>query len=391
IWTTGPAEAAANAGVQILFNMNASPYHKHKLKQREQLVTQRAKDNSLYIAYTNLVGGQDELIFDGNSMLVDSDGEVVFHAPQFEEGLYTIELEVKDQQLLKQDTVRIEYASTEENVYQALVMGIRDYVSKNNFKGVVIGLSGGIDSALTTAIAVDALGADNVEVLIMPSRFTADMSNDDAIEQANLLGIKHEVISIEPIFEAMLKSLQPRFAGLAADITEENIQARCRGILLMAVSNKSGTLLLTTGNKSEMAVGYSTLYGDMCGGFAPLKDVWKTLAYRLANWRNQQGRVIPENVITRPPSAELREDQRDEDSLPPYEQLDPILERYIELDISPEKIVAEGFDREAVDKVVRLVDRNEYKRRQAAPGVRITNRAFGRDRRYPITSGYLET
>ncbi|MEQ8428655.1 MAG: NAD+ synthase [Gammaproteobacteria bacterium] len=391
IWTTGPAEAAANAGVQILFNMNASPYHKHKLKQREQLVTQRAKDNSLYIAYTNLVGGQDELIFDGNSMLVDSDGEVVFHAPQFEEGLYTMELEVKDQQLLKQDTVRIEYASTEENVYQALVMGVRDYVSKNNFKGVVIGLSGGIDSALTTAIAVDALGADNVEVLIMPSRFTADMSNDDAIEQANLLGIKHEVISIEPIFEAMLKSLQPRFAGLAADITEENIQARCRGILLMAVSNKSGTLLLTTGNKSEMAVGYSTLYGDMCGGFAPLKDVWKTLAYRLANWRNQQGRVIPENVITRPPSAELREDQRDEDSLPPYEQLDPILERYIELDISPEKIVAEGFDREAVDKVVRLVDRNEYKRRQAAPGVRITNRAFGRDRRYPITSGYLET
>lgn len=391
IWTTGPAEAAANAGVQILFNMNASPYHKHKLKQREQLVTQRAKDNSLYIAYTNLVGGQDELIFDGNSMLVDSDGEVVFHAPQFEEGLFTIELEVKDQQLLKQDSVRIEYASTEENVYQALVMGVRDYASKNNFKGVVIGLSGGIDSALTTAIAVDALGTDNVEVLIMPSRFTADMSNDDAIEQANLLGIKHEVISIEPIFEALLKSLQPRFAGLAADITEENIQARCRGILLMAVSNKSGTLLLTTGNKSEMAVGYSTLYGDMCGGFAPLKDVWKTLAYRLANWRNQQGRVIPENVITRPPSAELREDQRDEDSLPPYEQLDPILERYIELDISPEKIVAEGFDREAVDKVVRLVDRNEYKRRQAAPGVRITNRAFGRDRRYPITSGYLET
>lgn len=391
IWTSGPAEAAANAGVHILFNMNASPYHKQKLKQREQLVTQRAKDNSLYIAYTNLVGGQDELIFDGNSMLVDSDGEVIFHAPQFEEGLHTIELETKDQHLLKQDTVRIEYASTEENVYQALVMGVRDYVSKNNFKGVVIGLSGGIDSALTTAIAVDALGPDNVEVLIMPSRFTADMSNSDAIEQAHLLGIKHEVISIEPIFETLLKSLQPRFEGLAADITEENIQARCRGILLMAVSNKSGSLLLTTGNKSEMAVGYSTLYGDMCGGFAPLKDVWKTLAYRLANWRNQQGRVIPENVITRPPSAELREDQLDEDSLPPYEQLDPILERYIELDISPEKIVAEGFDREAVDKVVRMVDRNEYKRRQAAPGVRITNRAFGRDRRYPITSGYLET
>ncbi len=390
IWVPGPAADAANAGAQILFNMNASPYNRNKLQQREQLVTQRATDNELFIAYTNLVGGQDELIFDGNSMLVDNQGNVVFHAPEFEEGIYEVTLEISQQHLSTKHKATIEYVSTEESVYRALVMGVRDYVIKNNFKGVVIGLSGGIDSALTTAIAVDALGADNVEVLIMPSRYTADMSNDDAIEQSSLMGIRHEIISIEPVFSEILSSLERRFTGLAADITEENIQARCRGILLMALSNKTGTLLLTTGNKSEMAVGYSTLYGDMCGGFAPLKDVWKTLVYRLAVWRNQQGRVIPENVITRAPSAELRADQRDEDSLPPYEKLDPILERYIEMDISPEKIIADGFDREDVEKVVRLVDRNEYKRRQAAPGVRITNRAFGRDRRYPITSGYLE-
>ena len=390
IWVPGPAANAANAGAQILFNMNASPYNRNKLQQREQMVAQRATDNELFIAYTNLVGGQDELIFDGNSMLVDNRGNVIFHAPQFEEGIFEVTLELTRQELSSRQKSPIEYASTEESVYQALVMGVRDYVEKNNFKGVVIGLSGGIDSALTTAIAVDALGAENVEVLIMPSRYTADMSNDDAVEQSRLMGIQHEIISIEPVFSEVLSSLKERFSGLAADITEENIQARCRGILLMALSNKTGTLLLTTGNKSEMAVGYSTLYGDMCGGFAPLKDVWKTLVYRLAVWRNQQGQVIPENVITRPPSAELREDQRDEDSLPPYEELDPILERYIEMDMSPEKIIAEGFDREHVEKVVRLVDRNEYKRRQAAPGVRITNRAFGRDRRYPITSGYLE-
>ena len=390
IWVPTPAMDAARAGAQILFNLNASPYHKNKLEQREQLITQRARENNVVIAYTNLVGGQDELIFDGDSMLVDGDGEFVFHAPQFEEGLYHVKLDTRSGKLQKSATIDIQYASTEENVYNALVLGVHDYVRKNNFDGVVIGLSGGIDSALTTSIAADALGADNVEVLIMPSRYTAQMSNDDAIEQSKLQGVRYQVISIEPAFETFLESLQPRFAGLPTDITEENIQARIRGILLMAISNKTGKLLLTTGNKSEMAVGYSTLYGDMCGGFAPLKDVWKTLVYKLANWRNQQGLVIPENVIHRPPSAELREDHLDQDSLPDYDELDLILERYIELDINPEKIIAEGFDKENVDKVVRMVDRNEYKRRQAAPGVRVTARAFGRDRRYPITSGYLE-
>ena len=319
-------------------------------------------------------------------MLVDQNGNIIFHAPQFEEGLYSFEFDLKS----TNESVSITKSTDEEIIYKALCMGVRDYVYKNNFNGVVIGLSGGIDSALTTAIAVDSLGAENVEVLIMPSRYTAQMSIDDAVEQANLLKIKHETISIEPTFKSFLDSLASRFSDLPEDITEENIQARCRGLMLMAVSNKTGKLLLTTGNKSEMAVGYATLYGDMCGGFAPLKDVWKTMVYKLACWRNQQNLVIPENIITRPPSAELREDQVDQDSLPDYDSLDAILEKYIELDMSPGKIAEEGFDSEIVDKIARLVDKNEYKRRQAAPGVRITQRAFGRDRRYPITSGYLE-
>ena len=281
--------------------------------------------------------------------------------------------------------------SKEESIYRTLVIGVRDYVTKNNFNGVVIGLSGGIDSALTLCLAVDAIGADGVEALLMPSRYTSEMSIEDSIALSNNLEVRHDIISIEEPFAAFSQALSPLFHDLPTDATEENIQARCRGILLMAVSNKTGKMVLTTGNKSEMAVGYATLYGDMAGGFAPLKDVSKTLVYMLSRWRNTISPVIPQRIIDRPPSAELRADQKDEDTLPPYDILDPILERYIELDQSPQDIIAAGFDGRTVLDVVNMVDRNEYKRRQAAPGVKITKRAFGRDRRYPITSGYKET
>ncbi len=390
VWVPKFVQDAANAGAQLLFNMNASPYHKNKLSQREEIISKQASDSGLYIVYTNLVGGQDELVFDGNSMIIDNYGKRIFHAPQFVEGLYSVTLNLKSPDNHKLDNVSIPSSTEEENIYNALVLGVKDYVRKNNFKGAVIGLSGGIDSALTLSIAVDALGSDNVEVLIMPSRYTADMSNEDACLQAKMLNVDYEIISIEQPFNALLKALEARFKDLPTDTTEENIQARCRGILLMAVSNKSGKLVLTTGNKSEMAVGYATLYGDMAGGYAPLKDVWKTLVYRLAVWRNTLQAAIPQRVIDRPPTAELRHDQLDQDSLPDYETLDPILEQYIELDMHPEKIIAKGYDTETVYKVITLVDKNEYKRRQAAPGVRITKRAFGRDRRYPISSGYTE-
>ncbi len=385
IWVHEPIEAAATAGAKVMFNINASPYHKNKLSQRESIITSHAKDSNMHIVYCNLVGGQDELVFDGNSMIVNNEGEIIFHAPAFKEGLYDFDLNLNQSK-----DIKITSDTEEENIYNALVLGTQDYVKKNNFNGALIGLSGGIDSALTLSVAVDALGAENVEVLIMPSRFTADMSNEDAYQQAKTLGVKYEVISIEEPFKSFLKALEPRFKGLASDTTEENVQARCRGILLMAASNKSGKIVLTTGNKSEMAVGYATLYGDMAGGYAPLKDVWKTMVYTLAKWRNTKGQAIPKRVISRPPSAELRHDQVDQDSLPDYEILDPILEQYIELDTPPEQIIKNGFDTDTIYKVIRLVDRNEYKRRQAAPGVRITKRAFGRDRRYPITSSYNE-
>jgi NAD+ synthase (glutamine-hydrolysing) len=387
IWVPEPISNAADAGAKIMFNINASPYHKNKLIEREKMISERAKNANMHVVYTNLVGGQDELVFDGNSMIVNNEGEIIFHAPQFKEDLYSFDLRIG--QSIKEKYL-IEKHTEEENIYNALVLGVRDYIRKNNFKGALIGLSGGIDSALTLSVAVDALGAENVEVLIMPSRFTADMSNEDAVLQAKLLGVTYEIISIEQPFESFLEILSPRFKDLPVDITEENIQARCRGILLMAASNKSGKLVLTTGNKSEMAVGYATLYGDMSGGYAPLKDVWKTLVYKLAIWRNTIQETIPERVISRPPSAELRHDQVDQDSLPDYDILDSILEQYIELDKHPEQIIKNGYDADTVYKVIRLVDINEYKRRQAAPGVRITERAFGRDRRYPITSGYIE-
>lgn len=390
IWVPEPINDAAKAGAKIMFNINASPYHKNKLMEREKMISERAQDSNMHVVYTNLVGGQDELVFDGNSIVVNNQGEIIFHAPQFEEGLFNVHLDIEQSKVETNAVISSPVANEEESIYNALVLGVRDYVRKNNFKGALIGLSGGIDSALTLSIAVDALGAENVEVLIMPSRFTADMSNEDACLQAKILGVNYEIISIEQPFESFLEALKTRFKNLPVDTTEENIQARCRGILLMAASNKSGKLVLTTGNKSEMAVGYATLYGDMSGGYAPLKDVWKTLVYKLAIWRNTQQRVIPERVISRPPSAELRHDQIDQDSLPDYDILDPVLEQYIELDIPPEQIIKNGYDADTVYKVIRLVDINEYKRRQAAPGVRITERAFGRDRRYPITSAYIE-
>lgn len=387
IWVPEPINDAANAGAKIMFNINASPYHMNKLAQRESMISKRAQESNMHIVYANLVGGQDELVFDGNSLVVNNEGNILFHAPQFQEGLYDFQLDLEQSNDKHKPNSKV---TEEENIYNALVLGVRDYVRKNNFNGALIGLSGGIDSALTLSVAVDALGPENVEVLIMPSRFTADMSNEDACEQAKTQGVNYEIISIEQPFASFLNALEPRFKDLPMDTTEENIQARCRGILLMAASNKSGRLVLTTGNKSEVAVGYATLYGDMAGGYAPLKDIWKTLVYKLAKWRNTQQRVIPERVIERPPSAELRHDQVDQDSLPDYDVLDSILEQYIERDNHPEQIIDNVHDADTVYKVIRLVDKNEYKRRQAAPGVRITERAFGRDRRYPITSGYLE-
>lgn len=391
IWTEKPALDAAKAGAKLLVNINASPYHARKLAEREQVMLKRVEETGLNIVYVNLVGGQDELVFDGGSMIINNRSEFVFRAPHFEEDLYFVEVTETENGLdFQSDSNTDSQTDRLADIYQALVLGVRDYVHKNGFKGAVLGLSGGIDSALTLAIAVDALGAENVEVLVMPSRYSAAMSAEDAITMALNLGVKYEVLPIEKPVSAFNDLLAPVFSGLAEDATEENIQARCRGILLMALSNKSGKLLLTTGNKSEMAVGYATLYGDMAGGFAPLKDLSKLLTYEISSWLNTRGEIIPQRIIDRPPSAELRPDQKDEDSLPPYEVLDPILERYIELDQSPEMIIEAGFDRETVLHITGLVDRNEYKRRQAAPGVRITKRAFGRDRRYPITSAYKE-
>ena len=391
LWTEDHAREAAQAGAELLININASPYHTDKAAVRGELLRRRAVEHNIAIIYVNLVGGQDELVFDGGSLVVDGNGEFVFRAPQFEPGLYLVELErAGDSIALRAVAPSPPPPSFNESVYGALVLGVRDYVSKNGFKGAVIGLSGGIDSALTLAVAVDALGPGNVEVLLMPSRYTADMSVEDAQEMAERLGVACHIVGIEKPFSAFTEILAPLFEDLPEDTTEENIQARCRGLLLMAVSNKTGKLVLTTGNKSEMAVGYATLYGDMAGGFAPLKDVPKILVYELSRWRNRNGEIIPQRIIDRPPTAELRFDQKDEDSLPGYDVLDPILEKYIEQDRTPAEIIAEGYDRDTVYKVIRLVDRNEYKRRQAAPGVRITERAFGRDRRYPITSRYTE-
>jgi NAD+ synthase (glutamine-hydrolysing) len=387
IWEPGPARQAAAAGAHLLINLNASPFHAGKRREREQLLALRARETGLPMVYVNLVGGQDELVFDGGSFVVDATGQVTQHAPACVEGLYPVDIQAGTPPV-PVAAGSAPYPDELEAIYQVLVLGVRDYINKNAFEGAVIGLSGGIDSALTLAIAADAIGADRLEVVMMPSRYTADMSVEDARAQAEAQGVEHHLISIEPPFGAFLEVLRDSFAGMAADTTEENIQARCRGIILMAFSNKKRKILLTTGNKSEMAVGYATLYGDMAGGYAPIKDVPKLLVYRLAAWRNRQAAVIPQRVLDRPPSAELAPDQKDVDSLPPYEVLDPILDRYIEQDQGVESIVAAGFDADVVARVAGMVDRNEYKRRQAPPGVRITQRAFGRDRRYPLTSGY---
>jgi NAD+ synthase (glutamine-hydrolysing) len=388
VWVPESCRAPAAAGAEAILVINGSPFHRTQQHVREQVLAARARENSLPLVYVNMVGGQDELVFDGGSVVVDAAGTVQFRAPLFEEGLYVVELERRGGRVVPVGAVPVPVPPLAERVYRALVLGTRDYVDKNGFAGVVLGLSGGIDSALTLAIAVDALGPERVHAVMMPSRYTSAMSREDAAQQAKLLGIRYDVLSIEPMFESTLAVLKDVFAGFPPDTTEENIQARCRGVLLMALSNKTGKMVLTTGNKSEMAVGYATLYGDMAGGFAPLKDCTKTLVYQLANYRNGVSPVIPGRVITRPPTAELRDNQKDSDSLPPYDVLDAILEAFIEKDFSVDQIVGLGFDRATVVRVLEMVKRAEYKRRQAPPGVRVSSRAFGRDWRYPITSGY---
>ena len=387
IWTEQPAAMARGAGARLLLNLNASPFHTGKAPEREELVGRRAREQAMPIVYANLVGGQDELVFDGGSFVVDGAGELTQRLPYYQEAEVPVVFEVSGETLRPLPGELGPPPDELEAIYRTLVLGIRDYVQKNGFNGAILGLSGGIDSALTLALAVDALGPEQVEVVLMPSRYTAPMSIEDAVAEAEALGVEYRTLSIEPAYRAFLEILEEEFAGLPADVTEENIQARCRGILLMAISNKKGRILLTTGNKSEMSVGYATLYGDMAGGFAPIKDVPKTLVYRLSEYRNGLSPVIPRRVLERPPSAELAPGQQDSDSLPDYAILDPILERYVEQDQSPGQIVAAGFDAGTVARVVRLVDRNEYKRRQAPPGIKITRRAYGRDRRYPLTRG----
>ena len=392
-WFDEPAQAAASAGAQVLCVLNASPFHLDKGEEREARMAERAQVAGMPLLYAHLVGGQDEMVFDGASFAVDASGRVAVRGPSFEPGLVWVEI---DEAGALTGELH-ETPSLEQQAWGALVTGVRDYVGKNGFPSVVIGLSGGVDSALVLAIAVDALGAEHVRVVMMPSPYTADISWLDARDMAARLGVRYDEFAITPMFDAFRGALAQEFRGLAEDATEENIQARIRGTLLMALSNKHGSIVLTTGNKSEMATGYCTLYGDMAGGFAVIKDVAKTLVYRLAHWKNQQpnrradgtiGPVIPERILTRAPSAELRPNQTDQDSLPPYEVLDAILARYMEQDQGIDEIVAAGFVRTDVERVTRLIKVNEYKRRQAPIGIRITHRAFGRDWRYPITSGF---
>jgi len=393
IWQPHPLKLCCEAGARLVVNLNASPFHINKGQERETVVRQRINECGIPIVYVNLVGGQDELVFDGESFVMDAAGQTVYRARALEEVLVPVDFNYQI------DSGNVEVVSGEvapflpheAGIYNALVLGVRDYIEKNNFAGIVVGLSGGIDSALTLVLAVDAIGAEKVEAVLMPSRYTADMSVEDARLECEHLQVSYQVIPIEPVFKAFLSTLETEFAGLPGDTTEENIQARCRGIIMMAISNKKGKMVLTTGNKSEMAVGYATLYGDMAGGFAPIKDVPKTLVYSLSAYRNEIAPVIPQRVLERAPSAELAPDQKDEDSLPPYEVLDPILEMYIEQDLGPEEIIRAGFDDVTVRQIILMVNRNEYKRRQAPPGVRISQRAFGRDRRYPITCGFSES
>lgn len=396
MWELEPVMQARSAGAQLMININASPYHINKSNERQALLRQRSVEGGFPIIYVNMVGGQDELVFDGGSMAVSAAGECHCLAASYSEALVPVLVQaaanpgepcvIPEQQIAPPLTL-------EAQVYQSLVLGVRDYVTKNKFKGVVLGLSGGIDSALTLAIAADALGSERVHAVMMPFAYTSELSLDAAAEQANKLGVDYQQISIEGVYSAFMQALEEQFANTEADVSEQNLQARCRGVLLMAISNKKGLLVLTTGNKSEIAVGYSTLYGDMAGGFDALKDVSKTLVYSLARYRNSDysdvaEEVIPQKVIDRPPSAELAPDQVDQDSLPPYDVLDRILELYVENDHSAISIIEQGFDEQEVRRVLRLVDLNEYKRRQSPIGVRLTQRGFGRDRRYPITNAW---
>jgi NAD+ synthase (glutamine-hydrolysing) len=411
VWQPEPAAQAAAAGAQLIVVINASPWDDRKQGQREAVLQARARETGCAIAYLNLVGGQDEVVYDGASILVNGDGSIAARAPAFVDALLWAEFDPDSRTLAASDWPMAADTSMEATLYAALVRGVRDYIDKNRFDGVLLGLSGGIDSALTLALAVDALGAGRVTAVMMPTRYTSQLSLDGARAQAEQLGVDYHVISIEATYLSFMDALTPAFAGKPADTAEENLQSRTRGVMLMALSNKHGRLLLATGNKSEMAVGYCTLYGDMCGAYAPLKDVYKTAVYRLARWRNGAGNresgigngnssvapglsipysrfPIPPEVINRPPSAELRENQTDQDSLPPYDELDAILEDFIEGEQSQAEIVAAGHDSATVQRVVRLVLLNEFKRRQSAPGPRVTTRAFGRERRYPITSGW---
>ena len=388
IWHKSAAMKAKESGADLIIVINGSPYEKDGQSKRENIVKQRALQTDLPIVYLNMIGGQDELVFDGASFVMSKNGEIKYRATSFEESMDLFEFDLINNECVPIKSNISSKLSVAESVYKALVRGTKDYIEKHNFSGVVMGLSGGIDSALTLSIACDAIGSDKVRAVMMPYLFTSAMSLEDAQCQADTLNIKYDILPISSLYDSTVDLLQPIFLNSEKDSTEENIQSRARGLLLMAISNKTGSMLLTTGNKSEMAVGYATLYGDMAGGFAPIKDCTKTMVKKLAKYRNTISEVIPNRVIEREPSAELRENQHDSDSLPPYDVLDPILEAFIEEDLSVEEIVERGFERETVTSILEMVKRNEYKRRQAPPGVRISNRAFGRDWRYPITSGY---
>lgn len=389
LWQAAAMAQAAAAGAQLMININGSPYHLNKVAERIAVMRERVSEGDMPLIYVNQIGGQDELVFDGASMAMNADGTLAVLAQQYVEQLVPVKVRPGVRVSLEPG-LQAPVLSREAELYQALVLGLRDYVNKNRFRGVVLGLSGGVDSALTLALAVDALGNDRVNAVMMPFTYTAAISMEDAKAQAQALAVNYQVIPISSVYESFMTALESEFSGLPADLAEQNLQARCRGVILMAISNKKGLMVLTTGNKSEMAVGYSTLYGDMAGGFDVLKDVPKMQVYALAHYRNTLGNtaVIPQRVLERPPSAELAPDQVDEDNLPPYPVLDQILELYVESDLSAAAIIAKGFDKSVVEKIISLVDRNEYKRRQAPIGVRISKRGFGRDRRYPITSGW---